>query len=327
MKDNLVEIKDVRKTFLASKSMFGETKWVHALNGVSFEIKKGETLSIVGESGCGKSTMGRTLNKLLSVDSGEVWFEGENITNYSTSQMRAIRSKMQMVFQDPYGSLNPRIKIKDIIAEPLLVHTNLSKSERYEKVIELLNTVGLNERHAQCYAHEFSGGQRQRIGIARALSVNPSLIIADEPVSALDVSIQAQVINIFKKLQKDFNLTYLFISHDLSVVEVISDRIGVMYLGHLVEITTKEELYKNPVHPYTQALLSAIPIADPSQKRKRIILKGDIPSPIDMPKGCPFNTRCMYAKGECFESMPKLMEVEEGHKVACHLHLELREGK
>ena len=327
MNKNLVEIKDVYKTFLASKSMFGENKRVHALNGVSLEIKKGETLSIVGESGCGKSTMGRTLNKLLTIDSGEVWFDGENITNYSTSQMRPVRSKMQMVFQDPYGSLNPRMKIKDIIAEPLLVHTGLSKSERYEKVIELLNTVGLNERHAQCYAHEFSGGQRQRIGIARALSVNPSLIIADEPVSALDVSIQAQVINIFMKLQKDFNLTYLFISHDLSVVEVISDRIGVMYLGYLVEITTKEELYRNPIHPYTQALLSAIPIADSSKKRKRIILKGDIPSPIDMPKGCPFNTRCMYAKGDCFELMPVLVEVEKGHKVACHLHLKERKGE
>lgn len=319
MSKNLVEIKDVRKTFLAAKSWFGENKYVHALNGVSLEIKKGETLSIVGESGCGKSTMGRTLNKLLSPDSGEVWFEGENITNYSPAQMRPIRSKMQMVFQDPYGSLNPRLKIKDIIGEPLLVHTDMTKSQRYEKVIELLETVGLNERHAQGYAHEFSGGQRQRIGIARALSVNPSLIIADEPVSALDVSIQAQVINIFKQLQKDFNLTYLFISHDLSVVEVISDRIGVMYLGHLVEIATKEELYKNPKHPYTQALLSAIPIADPSRKRNRIILKGDLPSPIDMPQGCPFNTRCMYAKSECFETMPALVQVGEGHKVACHL--------
>lgn len=320
MNKPLVELKDVKKTFLASKTFLGPNKYVHALNGVSLDIKKGETLSIVGESGCGKSTLGRVLNKLLDVDSGEVWLEGENITKYNTSQMRPFRSKMQMVFQDPYGSLNPRMKIKEIVAEPLLVHTNMSKKERYKTVIDLLKTVGLNERHAEGYAHEFSGGQRQRIGIARALTVNPSLIIADEPVSALDVSIQAQVINIFKKLQREFNLTYLFISHDLSVVEIISDRIGVMYLGHLVEITDKDELYKNPLHPYTQALLSAVPIADPNRKRNRIILKGDIPSPIDMPIGCPFNTRCMYAKDKCFETMPPLVEVKEGHKVACHLH-------
>lgn len=319
MSNPLVELKDIYKTFLASKTLFGEDKYVHALNGVSLEIQSGETLSIVGESGCGKSTMGRILNKLLNPDSGEVWFENKNITDYTSYQMRPIRKKMQMVFQDPYGCLNPRMKIKDIVGEPLLVHTNMSKKERYKTVIKLLETVGLNERHAQGYAHEFSGGQRQRIGVARALSVNPSLIIADEPVSALDVSIQAQVINIFKKLQKEFNLTYLFISHDLSVVEVISDRIGVMYLGYLVEITTKEKLYKDPMHPYTQALLSAVPIADPMHKRKRIILKGDIPSPIDMPKGCPFSTRCMYAKDECFETIPSLVEVESGHKVACHL--------
>lgn len=319
MSNPLIQLKDVHKTFLASKTLFGKNKYVHALNGVSLEIKSGETLSIVGESGCGKSTMGRIVNKLLRVDSGEVWFEMENITDYTTAQMRSIRKKMQVVFQDPYGSLNPRMKIKDIIAEPLLVHTDMSKKDRYDTVIQLLETVGLNERHAQGYAHEFSGGQRQRIGIARALSVNPRLIIADEPVSALDVSIQAQVINIFKRLQKEFDLTYLFISHDLSVVEIISDRIGVMYLGYLAEITTKEKLYKNPIHPYTQALLSAVPIADPTHKRKRIILKGDIPNPIDMPKGCPFNTRCMYARDKCFETIPALVEVEPGHKVACHL--------
>ncbi len=319
MSNPLIQLKDVHKTFLASKKLFGENKYVHALNGVSLEIKSGETLSIVGESGCGKSTMGRVLNKLLHADSGEVWFGNENITNYTTAQMRPIRSKMQMVFQDPYGCLNPRMKIKEIIAEPLLVHTDMSKKDRYDTVIKLLETVGLNERHAQGYAHEFSGGQRQRIGIARALSVNPRLIIADEPVSALDVSIQAQVINIFKRLQKEFNLTYLFISHDLSVVEVISDRIGVMYLGYLVEITTKDKLYKNPTHPYTQALLSAVPIADPTRKRNRIILEGDIPNPIDIPKGCPFSTRCMYVKDECFKTIPSLVEVEPGHRVACHL--------
>lgn len=319
MSNNLVELKDIYKTFLASRKLFSSNKYVHALNGVSLEIRSGETLSIVGESGCGKSTLGRVINKLLNVDSGEVWFENKNITKYTASQTRHLRNKMQMVFQDPYGSLNPRMKIKDIVAEPMLVHSDMSKKDRYNKVIELLETVGLNERHAQGYAHEFSGGQRQRIGIARALSVNPRLIIADEPVSALDVSIQAQVINIFKRLQREFNLTYLFISHDLSVVEIISDRIGVMYLGHLVEITTKEILYKNPLHPYTQALLSAVPVADPSHKRNRIILKGDIPSPIDMPIGCPFNTRCMYAMDQCFKTMPFLAEIEPGHKVACHL--------
>lgn len=319
MSSPLIKLVDIHKKFLASKSIFEEKRYVHALNGVSLEINRGETLSIVGESGCGKSTLGRVLNKLIDSTQGEVWYEDTNITNFTPKQMIPIRRRMQMVFQDPYGCLNPRMKIKDIVGEPLLVHSDMSKQDRYNAVIALLETVGLNERHAQGYAHEFSGGQRQRIGIARALTVNPELIIADEPVSALDVSIQAQVINIFKGLQNDFNLTYLFISHDLSVVEMISDRIGVMYLGHLVEITTKEELYKNPLHPYTQALLSAVPIADPTYKKKRIILKGDIPSPIDMPRGCPFNTRCMYVKSKCLESMPNLIEAEKGHRVACHL--------
>lgn len=317
--DTLVQLKDVYKRFLASKKMFGESKYVNALNGVSLEIYRGETLAIVGESGCGKSTTGRVINKLLESDGGEIWFDGKNITKYTSSQMKPLRQKMQFIFQDPYGSLNPRMKIRDIVGEPLLVHTNLSESERYKRVIELLDIVGLNERHAQGYAHEFSGGQRQRIGIARALTVNPSLVIADEPVSALDVSIQAQVINLMKQLQREFNLTYLFISHDLSVVENIADRIGVMYLGYLVEITDKKTLYESPLHPYTQALLSAIPIADPKKKRDRIILKGDIPNPIDLPKGCPFNTRCMYAFDKCFQERPILKEVTPNHRVACHL--------
>lgn len=315
----LVELKDVHKRFLASKKLFEKNKYVHALNGVSFQIYKGETLAIVGESGCGKSTTGRVINKLLQSDGGEVWFDGENITNYTTSQMKPLRQKMQFIFQDPYGSLNPRMKIREIVGEPLLVHTNFTEKERYKRVIELLDIVGLNERHARGYAHEFSGGQRQRIGIARALTVNPSLVIADEPVSALDVSIQAQVINLMKELQKEFSLTYLFISHDLSLVENIADRIGVMYLGHLVEITDKKTLYQSPLHPYTQALLSAIPIADPKKKKDRIILKGDIPNPIDLPKGCPFNTRCMYAFDQCFQEKPKLEEVRPDHRVACHL--------
>lgn len=315
----LVELRDVHKRFLASKKLLEKNKYVHALNGVSFKIYKGETLAIVGESGCGKSTTGRVINKLLESDGGEVWFDGKNITNYTTSQMKPLRQKMQFIFQDPYGSLNPRMKIREIVGEPLLVHTNLTEEERYRKVIKLLDIVGLNERHAQGYAHEFSGGQRQRIGIARALTVNPSLVIADEPVSALDVSIQAQVINLMKELQREFRLTYLFISHDLSLVENIADRIGVMYLGHLVEMVDKNTLYESPLHPYTQALLSAIPIADPKKKKDRIILKGDIPNPIDLPKGCPFHTRCMYAFDKCFQEKPQLEEVAPGHKVACHL--------
>ncbi|MDO5725972.1 MAG: dipeptide ABC transporter ATP-binding protein [Tissierellia bacterium] len=315
----LVELKNVEKRFIASKKLFGETKYVNALNGISFKIKKGETFALVGESGCGKSTTGRVINKLIETDGGEIWFDGENITNYTVSQMKPLRSKMQFIFQDPYGCLNPRMKIREIVGEPLRVHTNLTEKERYKRVLELLDIVGLNERHAQGYAHEFSGGQRQRIGIARALTVNPSLVIADEPVSALDVSIQAQVINLMKDLQKEFSLTYLFISHDLSVVENISDRIGVMYLGHIVEITDKKTLYESPLHPYTQALLSAIPIADPRRKRDRIILKGDIPNPIDLPKGCTFNTRCKYAFDKCFEEKPTLKEITDDHYVACHL--------
>lgn len=319
MSEALVELKNVKKEFLASKKFMGEKKFVKAVNGVSFEIYRGETLAIVGESGCGKSTTGRLINKLLDADEGEIFFDKENITNYSSSKMKALRNKMQMVFQDPYGSLNPRMKIRDIVAEPLLIHTSMTKKERYDRVNELLEIVGLNERHSMGYAHEFSGGQRQRIGIARALTVNPKLIIADEPVSALDVSIQAQVINLFKNLQREFELTYLFISHDLSVVEHVSDRIGVMYLGHLVEIADKKDLYKNPLHPYTRALISAIPIADPKNKKNRIILKGDIPNAIDLPKGCPFNTRCMYVEDICKKRMPELREVDKGHRVACHL--------
>lgn len=319
MADKLVELKNVHKRFLASKKLFGESNYVHALNGVNLEIYRGETLAIVGESGCGKSTTGRVINKLIDINEGEIWFDGKNITNYSPRQMKKIRQKMQIIFQDPYGSLNPRMKVSEIVGEPLLVHTDMTKEQRYKRVIELLDIVGLNARHAQGYAHEFSGGQRQRIGIARALTVNPDLVIADEPVSALDVSIQAQVINLLKRLQKEFNLTYLFISHDLSVVENISDRIGVMYLGHLVEITDKKTLYSRPLHPYTQALLSAIPIADPKVRKKRILLTGDIPNPIDLPTGCPFNTRCSYAMDICFVEKPKLRDIGPGHKVACHL--------
>lgn len=323
MEDILVKLENINKSFpLNKKSLNGEKKFVHAVNDVSLEIYRGETLSIVGESGCGKSTLGRVINKLLDVEEGKVIFQGEDITKYSPKEMLKFRKEMQVIFQDPYGSLNPRMKIKELIGEPLLVHSKLTKEEREKKVFELLDLVGLSKTHGERYPHEFSGGQRQRVGIARAISVSPSLIIADEPISALDVSIQAQVINIFKELQEKFNLTYFFISHDLSVVEVISDRVGVMYLGNLVEIGSKENIYSNPQHPYTKALLSAIPVPDVGKKRERIILKGDVPSPIDRPKGCPFSTRCSEVFEKCKKEMPKLKKYLKGdgeHRVACHL--------
>lgn len=323
MKEVLVKLENINKKFLVSQKGFKkEKKYVHAVNGVSLEIFKGETLSIVGESGCGKSTLGRVINKILDVEEGKIFFKGDDITNLSSKEMLKYRKDMQVIFQDPYGSLNPRMKIKNLISEPLLVHSTLSKKEREEKAIELLDMVGLSAGHAERYPHEFSGGQRQRVGIGRAISVNPSLIIADEPISALDVSIQAQVINIFKDLQEKFNLTYFFISHDLSVVELISDRVGVMYLGNLVEIGDKKNIYENPAHPYTKALLSAIPVAEANKKRERIVLKGDIPSPINRPTGCPFNTRCSEVFEKCRLEMPSLKNCstdDSQHLVACHL--------
>lgn len=323
MKEILVKLNNVSKKFPIAREGFSrEKKYVHAVKNVSLEIYKGETLSIVGESGCGKSTLGRLINKLLDVEEGTIIFNNEDITKLNSKEMLKHRKNMQVIFQDPYGSLNPRMKIKNLIEEPLLVHSTLNEKEREEKVLELLDMVGLSSGHAKRYPHEFSGGQRQRVGIARAISVNPSLIIADEPISALDVSIQAQVINIFKDLQEKFKLTYFFISHDLSVVELISDRVGVMYLGNLVEIGDKKNIYNNPKHPYTQALLSAIPIAETGKKRERIILKGDIPSPIDRPKGCPFSTRCQYVMELCKNEIPLLSNCsmdETSHMVACHL--------
>lgn len=316
----LVEVKKLQKSFSIQKGWFGATKYLKAVDGISFAIHKGETFSLVGESGCGKSTTGRLVTRLLKPTDGEVWFNGQNISGLNADQMRPIRKDMQMVFQDPYASLNPRMKVKDLVAEPLLIHSKMSTKERDKLAHELLETVGLSSLHAERFAHEFSGGQRQRIGIARALSVRPSLIVADEPVSALDVSIQSQVLNLLQDLQEQYGLTYLFISHDLSVVEHISDRIGVMYLGTLVETADKDTLYDNPLHPYTQALLSSVPVPDPSQKKARIILKGDLPSPVDPPTGCRFHTRCPSCMEICKQHEPVFREVEPGHQVACHLY-------
>ena len=318
MSEALVSVKNISKTFAASKGMFAKKKFVHAVNDVSFDIMPGETFSLVGESGCGKSTTGKLIDHLITPDSGEIWFEGKEISKISQNEMRPLRADIQMVFQDPYGSLNPRMKVQDLIGEPLLIHTKMTAGERLKKVHELLNVVGLSASHGERYPHEFSGGQRQRIGIARALTVNPKLIIADEPVSALDVSIQAQVLNLLQQLQEEYNLTYLFISHDLSVVEMISDRIGVMYLGTIVETADKKELYAHPKHPYTRALLSAVPIPDPEKKSKRIILQGDLPSPSNPPSGCRFHTRCPHCTEKCKAERPQPVEVSPGHIVKCH---------
>ncbi len=320
-KNKILSLKNVSKTFPVGKSLLGKPlNFVHAVNNVSFDVYEGETFSIVGESGCGKSTTGRLINHLMNPDSGEIWFQGKEISKISQDEMRPIRKDMQMIFQDPAGSLNPRMKVAELIEEPLLIHTDLDEAGRMKIVNELLGIVGLSAKHAQRYPHEFSGGQKQRVGIARALTVNPKLVIADEPISALDVSIQAQVLNLLNRLQEQYKLTYVFISHDLSVVEMISDRIAVMYLGFVVETAPKELLYKTPMHPYTEALLSAVPIPDPTLKKERIILEGDIPSTINLPKGCPFAARCKKCKPVCLEQRPETKEVEPGHFVACHLY-------
>ncbi|MFJ5714262.1 ABC transporter ATP-binding protein [Neobacillus sp. NPDC093127] len=320
MEAPLVEVKNLKKYFPKNKGLFGGKKsFVKAVDDVSFTIKKGETLGLVGESGCGKSTTGRMLMRLLDPTEGQILFEGNEISSLNDNQIRDIRKEFQMVFQDPYASLNPRMKVSDIIAEPLIVH-GYPKEKREERVQHLLEVVGLNAYHADRFPHEFSGGQRQRIGIARALAVNPKLIVADEPVSALDVSIQSQILNLLKDLQEEFNLTYLFIAHDLSVVEHISDRVGVMYLGKIVELADKDNLYKEPLHPYTKALLSAVPVPNPRLKRERIILTGDIPSPSNPPSGCTFHTRCPFAMEECKKVVPQLKEISNRHFVSCHLY-------
>ena len=317
-KKTLIEVKDLKEYFNINTGMF-RSKPLKAVDGVSFAIKKGETLGLVGESGCGKTTVGRTLLHLYKPTGGEIWYDGKQIK--SKSDIKAFRKKATMVFQDPYSSLNPRMTVSDIIGEPLDVHKLTSgKKERQERILELMGYVGLNSEHAARYAHEFSGGQRQRIGIARSLAVNPDFIVCDEPVSALDVSIQAQVINMFDELQEKLGLTYLFIAHDLLVVRHISDRIAVMYLGRMVELAPAAEIYDHPLHPYSKSLLSAVPIPDPKIARanQRIVLNGDIPSPLNAPSGCPFRTRCQYACDKCAESMPPFEEVSTGHFVACH---------
>jgi len=312
-RETLVSVRDLVKHFPVE----GSTDVVRAVDGVSFEILAGETLGLVGESGCGKSTVGRCLLRLIEPTSGHIYFEGRDILALNKKELREIRREMQIIFQDPYASLNPRMKIGDIVGEPLVIHNQGTKSERRDRVAALLRRVGLDPDYVNRYAHEFSGGQRQRIGVARSLALNPKLIVADEPVSALDVSVQAQVVNLLQELQEEFKLTYLFISHGLAVVEHISTRVAVMYLGRIVEIAGAAELYAQPLHPYTQALLSAIPIPDPAQKRKRIVLQGDVPTPINPPSGCRFRTRCPLAIEDCAHIDPELREVSPGHQVAC----------
>ena len=321
MSDTLLRVEDLKIYYPVAGSGFGKKEFVKAVDGVTFEVKKGEVFGIVGESGCGKSTLGRGVCKLENLTSGHVYLDGEDITEYNDRRMRSIRKKVQMVFQDPYASLNPRMSVFDIIAEPLLVHhLYQDKADLEKKVLDLLHRVGLDDYHANRYPHEFSGGQRQRIGIARALAVEPSLIIADEPVSALDVSIQAQVLNLLNELKHDLDLTYVFVAHDLSVVEYISDRVGVMYLGNFVEVGEKEKIYSNPMHPYTQALLSAVPVPDPTAKRERILLEGSIPSAHKPPTGCKFHTRCPKCMECCKTQAPERYEVDDGHYVYCHLY-------
>ncbi|WP_432667597.1 dipeptide ABC transporter ATP-binding protein [Wukongibacter baidiensis] len=322
MLEPLLKVSNLKKHFPVKKGFLRRREeFVRAVDGVSFEIYEGETLGLVGESGCGKSTTGRMLLKLIESTEGEILFKGKDITKMTDDEIRPLRKDIQMIFQDPYASLNPRMTVGEIVAEPLIVHDMYKDSEEMKKRIhELLNMVGLSSYHSVRYPHEFSGGQRQRIGIARALAAQPKIIIADEPVSALDVSIQSQVLNLMQDLQRDLDLTYLFIAHDLSVVEHISDRVGVMYLGKLVELADKDTLYENPLHPYTQALLSAVPIPNPRIKKERIILEGSIPSPLNPPSGCTFHTRCRHAKDICKRTAPEFKEIEPNHFTACHLY-------
>ena len=319
----LIEVKNLKKYFQVKNEFLSkEKKFVKAVDDVSFYIKKGETFGLVGESGCGKSTLGRTITRLYDATEGDIFFEGTNIAKLPKKEMKNFYSKIQTIFQDPYSSLNPNMTVRELINEPLSLHTSLNKIEINNKIKELLEMVGLSEADMDKYPYEFSGGQRQRIGIARAISTEPDFILCDEPISALDVSIQAQVVNMLEDLQKELGLTYLFVAHDLSMVKHISDRIGVMYLGKIVEISESNELYKNPLHPYTKGLLSSIPISDPKQAKNTEIklIKGDVPSPIDIPTGCRFHTRCPYAMDVCKLVEPEMKEVEKNHFVSCHLY-------
>ena len=317
----LLTVTDLKKYFRVRRGvLWGEAGLVRAVDGVSFTLRKGETLGLVGESGCGKSTTGRCILRLLEPTAGRVVFDGLSVFDAGREEMRRLRRQMQIIFQDPYSSLNPRMSVEQIVGEGMVIHRLARGAERRDRIADLLRKVGLSPDHMKRYPHEFSGGQRQRIGIARALAVSPSLIIADEPISALDVSIQAQVLNLLQDLQEEFSLTYLFIAHDLRVVEHISDRVAVMYLGQIVELADSRELYRNPLHPYTQALMSAIPIPDPTVKRERIILKGDPPSPLRPPSGCRFHTRCPKRFEPCDRQEPALREIQRGHWVSCHLY-------
>jgi len=319
MSEILLEVKNLKKYFLTGKGLFSRRERVRAVDGITFSIYKGETLGLVGESGCGKTTTGKLILRLLEPTDGQVFFKGENIFKFNKLRMKILRRKMQIIFQDPFASLDPRKTVGYTISEPLKIHRIAQRKIRLEKTLELAEKVGLTAEQIRRYPHQFSGGQRQRIVIARALAVNPHFVVADEPVSALDVSIQAQIINLMMDLQEEFNLTYLFIAHDLSVVKHISNRVAIMYLGKIVELASKDELFRLPQHPYTQALLSANPIPNPKIFRKQIILQGDVPSPINLPSGCRFHTRCRYVMSICRENEPELKDIGNHHLVACHL--------
>jgi len=315
----LLEVRELKKYFPVKKGLFGRPSgWVQAVDGVSFSLERGETLGLVGESGCGKTTVGRSILRLIEPTSGTVTFDGKDLLSMERSSLRRMRGSLQIIFQDPFSSLNPRMSVRQIIAEPIKNHGRHSRKEIQDRVAYLMEKVGLHPEYMSRYPHEFSGGQRQRIGIARALALNPLAIICDEPVSALDVSIQAQVVNLLAQLQEEMNLSYLFIAHDLSVVEHISDRVAVMYLGRIVELADDQELYRNALHPYTQALLSAVPVPDPDHRKETIILKGDVPSPLNPPPGCTFHTRCPECDAQCRMERPAFRQVGEGHWTACH---------
>ena len=318
MPNSILKVENLKKSFQIAGGLFQKKQYVNAVIDVSFEIEEGTTFSLVGESGCGKSTTGRLITRLIAPTNGSIVVDGKEVATAKPSELRHLRQTVQMIFQDPYASLNPRMKVKELVGEPLEIHTKISKAEREKLVLEMLEVVGLNAEHADRYAHEFSGGQRQRLGIARALITKPKLIIADEPVSALDVSIQSQILNLLKQLQQEYKISYLFISHDLSVVEHISHYIGVMYLGSIVEIGRKETIFNEPKHPYTQALIASVPIADPTLRKKKIVLTGDIPNPKNPPSGCTFHTRCPFASDICKQAIPEMRKINEEQSVACH---------